>query len=271
MKKYKNFVPDPYKVKEFLSNPPVGEYPTYFVPAANLHTKEIFTRLVDKPSNFASSGQNPNWQFDISNETFTSKVTDNFFAPKQSDAKSFSFTGTGTMANSKNDNRGGGIMPPPKTSTPIQGYYMPNIPTVGGYSKEDDGMFHPKSTDAHVPVFHTDTPVIFHPKTDDTVFAPKPVVNPISPRPKSPNVDTGGGIIPPRVNPIVVVDPIIDNKDAEKPIAPPAPLPSIDGGTPTQNSGETPIVSDIPLSKKDYSWLALVAAAGIFGVMIFKK
>ena len=175
------------------------------------------------------------------------------------------------MANSKNDNRGGGIMPPPKTSTPIQGYYMPNIPTVGGYSKEDDGMFHPKSTDAHVPVFHTDTPVIFHPKTDDTVFAPKPVVNPISPRPKSPNVDTGGGIIPPRVNPIVVVDPIIDNKDAEKPIAPPAPLPSIDGGTPTQNSGETPIVSDIPLSKKDYSWLALVAAAGIFGVMIFKK
>ena len=283
MNTHSNFVPEPYKAKDFLSNPPVGAYPTYFVPAANLPTGEIFTQLVDKPSNFVSSGQNPDWQFDISNETFTSKVSDNHFAPKDNQAKSFSFTGTGTMASSKNDNRGGGIMPPPKTSVPLQGYYMPNIPTVGGYSKEDDGMFHPNSTDAHVPVFKPDTYVkIFHPKTDDPIFVPKKgeikphnVTKPKKNEPiiKYPKVDTGGGIIAPKDKPIVVVDPIVDNKSVVNPIVPPAPSPSVGGGTSTGDSGGSPNISPMPSqsSKKDYSWIALVAAAGIFGLVIFKK
>lgn len=57
--------------KSFLGNAPALENTTFFVPAANLNSNDgIFTDLHDYPSNFSSSNQDPNWQFDISNKIF---------------------------------------------------------------------------------------------------------------------------------------------------------------------------------------------------------
>ena len=57
--------------KSFLGNAPALVNTTFFVPAANLNSNDgIFTDLHDYPSNFSSSNQDPNWQFDISNKIF---------------------------------------------------------------------------------------------------------------------------------------------------------------------------------------------------------
>ena len=57
--------------KSFLGNPPALVNTTFFVPASNLNSNDgIFTDLHDYPSNFSSSNQDPNWQFDISNKIF---------------------------------------------------------------------------------------------------------------------------------------------------------------------------------------------------------
>lgn len=57
--------------KSFLGNVPALVNTTFFVPAANLNSNDgIFTDLHDYPSNFSSSNQDPNWQFDISNKIF---------------------------------------------------------------------------------------------------------------------------------------------------------------------------------------------------------
>jgi hypothetical protein len=58
--------------KSFLGNPPALANATFFVPAANLNANDgIFTDLHDAPSNFSSSNQDPNWDFDISNKIFS--------------------------------------------------------------------------------------------------------------------------------------------------------------------------------------------------------
>jgi len=57
--------------KSFLGNPPALVNTTFFVPAVNLNANDgIFTDLHDNPSNFSSSNQDPNWDFDISNRIF---------------------------------------------------------------------------------------------------------------------------------------------------------------------------------------------------------
>ena len=68
MKKNKKSVKN---TKSFLGNPPALVNTTFFVPAANLNNNDgIFTNLHDNPSNFSSSNQDPNWDFDISNRIF---------------------------------------------------------------------------------------------------------------------------------------------------------------------------------------------------------
>lgn len=58
--------------KSFLGNVPALANATFFVPAANLNANDgIFTDLHDAPSNFSSSNQDPNWDFDISNKIFS--------------------------------------------------------------------------------------------------------------------------------------------------------------------------------------------------------
>jgi len=68
MKKNKKSVKN---TKSFLGNPPALVNTTFFVPAVNLNNNDgIFTNLHDNPSNFSSSNQDPNWDFDISNRIF---------------------------------------------------------------------------------------------------------------------------------------------------------------------------------------------------------
>jgi len=69
MKKNKKSVKN---TKSFLGNPPALVNTTFFVPAVNLNNNDgIFTNLHDNPSNFSSSNQDPNWDFDISNRIFS--------------------------------------------------------------------------------------------------------------------------------------------------------------------------------------------------------
>jgi hypothetical protein len=71
MKKNKKSVSEK-NTKSFLGNYRGISNKTFFVPAANLNVNdEIFTDLHDAPSNFSSSNQDPNWDFDISNKIFS--------------------------------------------------------------------------------------------------------------------------------------------------------------------------------------------------------